>query len=124
MVAEANLLDSQIVRALKSTPGAGAAERRRHQRHPVCLKVLVVHEDIMEHTVTRDLSIGGMSLAADNPLPFGSTVELMFELPGDPTIHTARATVRWVDAGHAVGVQFDAPRAWLVFSLLQYLKTL
>jgi hypothetical protein len=124
MVARVNLLDSQTDRALQSTPGADTAERRRHRRYPVALKVLVVHEDVREHTVSRDLSIGGMSLAADNSFPLGSSVELLFEIPGDPTIHTARATVRWSDPGHAVGVQFDAPRAWLVFSLLQYFKTL
>jgi hypothetical protein len=52
----------------------------------------------------RDLSLGGMFIDTDAPLPYGTPVRLFVRLPG---LHEAAiaATVRWSKPG-GMGVQF------------------
>lgn len=89
-------------------------ERRNHRRIPI--KVLVKYErmdDFLED-YTANVSLGGMFIQTDDPLPLGTRFRLRFQLPNLTRTIEAEATVQWVhrpdEAGPltaGMGVRFD-----------------
>jgi type IV pilus assembly protein PilZ len=53
----------------------------------------------------RDISLGGMFIETDAPLPYGSALRVHVRLPGLKGESTLRAVVRWA-AANGMGIQF------------------
>lgn len=81
-------------------------EKRSHARAKVCLAVSC---ELPDGTLLpgegRDLSLGGMFVAAVTQLPFNSKVTVIVELPGGARPSRLPAIVRWSTA-EGFGVQF------------------
>lgn len=87
------------------------ANRRRHPRLPVRRRVTLSASSGHTSTQTKDASPEGVLLSLREPLPVGSQLRLMFDLPEgeEPGVHGQ--VVRVAVAGHGVydvGVRLDA----------------
>jgi c-di-GMP-binding flagellar brake protein YcgR len=81
-------------------------ERRRYRRVKIVAQVHCEALERKEVMVTRDVSIGGMFLNAEFPLPLDSDLVLTFRLsPTDPPI-TCSAKVMFSRVGMGMGIQF------------------
>lgn len=81
-------------------------ERRRDRRVKVVAQVLCEALERNEVMVTRDVSVGGMFLNAEFPLPLDSDLSLTFRLdPKGPPI-TCSAKVMFSRVGLGMGIQF------------------
>jgi type IV pilus assembly protein PilZ len=79
-------------------------ERRKHVRKRVNIATTVrVREGAEQQAVLLDMSLGGGFLELDPAPPFGTPMELRFEIGGLAIVTTA--TARWSKA-RGVGVQF------------------
>lgn len=67
---------------------------------------------------TINISLGGMLLAVNEPVPFGANVKVRVTLPALKEQSELPATVRWSKAG-SIGVQFGSLRAKEVWALNQ-----
>jgi type IV pilus assembly protein PilZ len=74
-----------------------ASDRRRHLRKPLSLKVTNQKSGFFTYYISSDISVGGMFLRADEPLPVGTMLDLEFTLPRSAhTIRTSAGVVRIV----------------------------
>lgn len=80
-------------------------ERRAHPRASVAVQAWVARDGARVHAETKDISIGGVSLAAQAEWTTGDEVEVVLDLPGDKGSLTLTATVAW-RREEWVGVQF------------------
>ncbi len=96
--------------------------RRAQQRYDLEMEVKLVHEGQTATVVTRNVSLGGMFLDMQEPLPFGAVVHVTFSLPELDSPVEVDAIVRWVDPGKGVGVQFAGLRAREVWAMQQLLS--
>jgi ethanolamine ammonia-lyase large subunit len=92
-------------------------ERQEHRRASIVTQVQC--ERLMQEiiVVSRDVSVGGISLVARQQLPLGSSVCLSFRLnPNDPTISCAGTVISSL-SGVGMGIQSldlgNEPRALL-----------
>jgi hypothetical protein len=79
-------------------------ERRQFDRARL---IVDVHFDGAESTgiaSTKDMSLGGVYLTTQSPLPLGVTLTLRIPLGGEHVI--VKADVVYSDPGHGVGVRF------------------
>lgn len=79
-------------------------ERRQFDRARL---IVDVHFDGAESTgiaSTKDLSLGGVYLTTQSPLPLGVTLTLRIPLGGEQVI--VKADVVYSNPGHGVGVRF------------------
>lgn len=97
---------------MSSGPG-----RRQQQRFDIRLPVELSYQGRTVSVLTRNLSVGGMFVETDQDIPFGAQVQLSFRVAALPEPIETQATVRWVDAGHGLGVQFTGLRAKAVWAL-------
>jgi c-di-GMP-binding flagellar brake protein YcgR len=95
--------------------------RRLHERFDVELPVLVVHEGAEVSGTTVNVSLGGMLLQVERPVPFGANVRIRVELPALKDRTEIPAVVRW-DRDGAIGVQFTGLRARDTWALNQLMK--
>jgi len=114
-------------------PNMGAAlksmEKRATKRLPI--RVLVEYESAEDFLIdyTANMSVGGMFIQTDDPLPMGTRFRLRFRVPGHDKIIETFGEVRWcvppAEAGPmhpGMGIQFDDLKASdleLVTGLLQ-----
>ncbi len=93
--------------------------RRAQQRYDIKIPVVLTHESQTYHTVTRNMSLGGLFMGLDAPIPFGAVVRVSFSLPelDDPV--DVDAHVRWVQPDVGIGVQYAGLRAREVWALQQ-----
>jgi hypothetical protein len=54
----------------------------------------------------KDLSVGGMYVQTDDPLPFGTQLVVYAVLPGQKAPFALPAIVRWSRPGNGMGLQF------------------
>ncbi|MFZ0963619.1 MAG: PilZ domain-containing protein [Terriglobia bacterium] len=81
-------------------------ERRQYRRVRLVTQVHCHALERHEMLVTRDVSVGGMFINVQNPLPVDSDLSLTFRLdPAQPAI-TCRAKVAFSRNGLGMGVQF------------------
>jgi uncharacterized protein (TIGR02266 family) len=75
----------------------GVSERRSNSRVMVALTVKVRMPDgqMSQAEVIRNISLGGVFIAMDEPLPFGSELGLEFNLPQAPRVMKCRGFVVW-----------------------------
>lgn len=83
-------------------------ENRKHARRKLVLPVAFqVGDGPTIEAESQDVSLSGMFIRTDQPLPYGTTLQIFLPLPG--MVERARivATVRWSNAS-GMGVQLGA----------------
>jgi hypothetical protein len=82
-------------------------EQRRHQRAAIDVPVELASKGSNERVAGRakDISVGGMLVRTDHPLPFSAELLVHVTLPGQKTPFALPAVVRWAKAD-SMGVQF------------------
>ncbi len=93
--------------------------RRAQQRYDIEIPVELSHEGQTVSTMTRNISLGGMFMSLDVPIPFGAMVRVKFSLPELNESVEVDAHVRWVQPEVGVGVQYAGLRAREVWALQQ-----
>ena len=93
--------------------------RRAQQRYDLELSVDVTYGGRTFTTTCRNVSLGGMFVHLDEPIPFGETIRLRFELPDLDHPVEVDAHVRWTQPDLGVGVQYTGLRAREVWALQQ-----
>lgn len=80
---------------------------RKFPRFPVAIPSTLVQRDKLRYNASvKDLSLKGCRLESVVRPFTGMQVELLIELPGEPTpIHISRGAVRW-SGSHGIGVEF------------------
>jgi len=85
-----------------------AMDQRRHSRKPLAVPVgFATKEGPGGEGTSRDLSLGGMFVETDLPLPFGAAVTLHFTLPGGAEPLALAGVVRWTKPD-GMGIQFGS----------------
>lgn len=95
--------------------------RRVHERFERRLMVTLHHPDGAEEAVTRNVSLGGLSVVCPAVLPFGTAVAVEMTLPALGKAHRLPATIRWCTKGE-IGLQFGSLRAKEVWAINQLLR--
>jgi hypothetical protein len=95
--------------------------RRVHERFERRLAVVLHHPGGEVEAVTRNVSLGGLSVVTAEVVPFGANVELEVNLPALGKPARLPATVRWC-AGGEVGLQFGSLRAKEVWAINQLIR--
>ncbi len=95
--------------------------RRVHERYDRRLDVVVIHDGTRLECVTRNISLGGMYLLTDRPLPYGAQVQVEVFLPALREKAVIDCTVRW-EKPDGMGVQFGSLRAREVWAFNQLFK--
>ncbi len=93
--------------------------RRAQQRYDIEIPVVLTHEGQRYDTVTRNMSLGGLFMNLDAPIPFGAVVRVKFALPELDKQVDVDAHVRWVQPDVGIGVQYTGLRAREVWALQQ-----
>jgi hypothetical protein len=96
-------------------------QRRVHERFPIELPVTIVSGESRVPGRTQNVSLGGMLITVDSPVPFGAAVTVRVRLPALSEELDIAATVRWT-GGSAIGVQFGSLRAKATWALNQIFK--
>lgn len=96
--------------------------KRANERYERRLRVVLRYDGKEYEAVTKNISIGGMYLVTDAPVPFGGTAELRFRLPTLEEETICAAHVRWSQPAEGVGVQFGSLRAREVWALNQLFR--
>jgi PilZ domain-containing protein len=90
---------------------AEARKDRRYPRITTPTGIWVSWKTGARHGVSpiRTVGLGGMFIFEDDPLPEGTALQLVFQIPGvkgsNATVH-ARAAVRLAEVGRGMGVEF------------------
>jgi hypothetical protein len=98
-------------KTLASVYGIAISQRRRYQRCPVELPVVLTVDGESIEARTTDIASGGMAVVAPVPLATGSAVKVRFLLPGTERTVVASAEVRWADGRGRAGLCFTAREA-------------
>ncbi len=93
--------------------------RRAQQRYDIEIPVVLTHEGQSYNTATRNMSLGGLFMNLNVPIPFGAVVRVSFSLPELDTPVEVDAHVRWVQPDVGIGVQYVGLRAREVWALQQ-----
>lgn len=94
--------------------------KRQYERTLVALSVAFLKDNVRIVARSRDLSLGGMFVETDKPLPYGTNFELAVTLPALPEPAVIEATVRWIGPT-GMGVQWGTLRAketWAINQLM------
>jgi hypothetical protein len=96
-------------------------EQRKHHRVPVRLPVtcIVGESDAFEGAV-KDISVGGMFVECERPLPFASGVTLVLRGVAARELRLP-AVVRWSEK-HGFGVQFGLLGAYATHAIVELVK--
>ncbi len=95
--------------------------RRVHERFEVELDVTVLHGERELTGKTINVSLGGMFIACEESLPFGTSVKVRVTLPALKESADLPATVRWVTPD-GLGVQFGPLRAKETWAMNELVK--
>jgi Tfp pilus assembly protein PilZ len=87
-------------------PAAARPQKRRYPRIelPKGMKVAWSFSKKSEISMVRTLSVGGLFIATEDPAPVGSTMRLLFQVPGGEILVTA--VVRDAIPGKGMGIEF------------------
>jgi Tfp pilus assembly protein PilZ len=78
--------------------------RRTEVRFDLVFPVVVEGIFGICHCVARNISAGGMFLETQDPYPLGSTISIIFEVPGGGTTIVARGEVK-----HSFRISYGSP---------------
>jgi hypothetical protein len=100
-----------VVRPSAQLPTRVSTDRRGSLRAPLQGPVLVDAFSDWHRARCENVSVGGVAVACDQPLPLGKTVEVYFELPSGVAVETQALVVR--AAGEHTALRFVGldPRA-------------
>jgi len=93
-----------VVRPHESPPPLTVPDRRAHCRAPLSTPALVDALSTWHQARCENVSVTGVALACEAPLPLGKTVEVYFELPCGVAVETQARVVRTSD--HSVALRF------------------
>jgi hypothetical protein len=96
-------------------------EQRKFKRSKVVFDVIVRAHGHEERASGRDLSIGGVFIECQTPLPFGTPLEITFTLPGSSEAMNLPAVSRWVSKT-GMGIQFGLFGARVTYQITEFLK--
>jgi len=85
-------------------PSLDSTDRRVHARAPLRAPVLVDALSAWQRARSENVSVGGVAVACDTPIPVGKTVEVYFELPNGIAVEATAEVVR--SSGAVVGLRF------------------
>ena len=78
---------------------------RRAERLPLKVRVTYEHLDDFLDDYSANVSLGGMFVRSDDPLPVGARFRLRFDIPGRERPVQTTGEVRWiVEPGDAAGL--------------------
>lgn len=97
---------------------------RRYQRIELPKGMLVAWKGggLRQVSRVRTLGLGGLYITTAEPPPAGTTVSLVFDVPGGKV--RARAAVRYAEAGKGMGISFSGMRPEEHARLARLLKRL
>jgi type IV pilus assembly protein PilZ len=83
-------------------------ELRRYQRAPLDVPCEFIAKEGGERFSGRskDISVGGMFVYAQQPLAFGVELVVHLQLPGQKAPFALPGVVRWSRTGEGMGIQF------------------
>ncbi len=83
-------------------------ELRRYQRAPLDVPVEFAAKatDGRHPGRSKDISVGGMFIYVEQPLPFGAELVVHLTLPGQKAAFALPGVVRWSRPGEGMGIQF------------------
>lgn len=97
-------------------------QQRSQQRFDRHVPIEFAVGDKKESTVTRNISLGGVFVEwTGSRFPFGTRVQLRFNVPTQKEAIEVGGTIRWLD-DRGFGVQFDGLRARDVWALGKYFE--
>lgn len=96
-------------------------DKRSHARFTASLDVTLIYQEQRYSAHSRDVSLGGMFVYTDAPIPFGASVYVEFSLPSLKSARCIEATARWHQEG-GVGLSWKSLRAQEVWALNQLFK--
>jgi hypothetical protein len=97
-------------------------EHRQQQRFERKIPIEYSIGDVWESGFTKNMSIGGLYIVAEEPLPIlGTRLKVKFKVTTQKELIEVGAQVRWADSG-GFGVQFDGLRARDVWALGKFLE--
>lgn len=85
-------------------PSPDSTDRRVHTRAPLRAPVLLDALSAWQRARSENVSVGGVAVACETPVPVGKTVEVYFELPNGVAIEATAEVVR--SSGSVVGLKF------------------
>lgn len=91
-----------VVRPHDPTPDS--TDRRVYTRAPLQAPVLLDALSAWQRARSENVSVGGVAVACESPIPVGKTVEIYFELPNGVAIEATAEVVR--STGSMVGLKF------------------
>lgn len=97
-------IDSENRRLLLQYIHNRTGNRRKHPR--AALATQIQCEESMSLAFARDISVGGMFIETDQPMPVGSQITIRFNLEESDPIVVATAEVTYQVGRMGVGVQF------------------
>lgn len=102
-------------------PQSDGQARRVHERFSIELPVTIVHEGGEFEALSLNLSLGGMFVATDVDLAYGTQATLRVKLPAMKTESEIPVTIRW-KTPEGLGLQFGSLRALEVWALNQVVR--
>ena len=85
-------------------PAPHSTDRRVHTRAPLQAPVLLDALSTWQRARSENVSVSGVAVACDTPLPIGKTVEIYFELPNGFAVEATAEVVR--SSGAFMGLRF------------------
>jgi len=97
---------NRLLRLVRASESTICREKRRYQRVPIRCLINLRSSNRSVHGHTLDLSLGGMLVQMEQPLPEGEVVEIELNLPiVGPPIHPCGRVVRVHEEG-CLGIEF------------------
>jgi uncharacterized protein (TIGR02266 family) len=100
--------------------------RRSDRRYERRLPIEILYEGATHAGHTRNISLGGVFIELDHPLPFGARIKLRFKVPTQPEAVDADGQVRWLEMEEGrlrgIGVRFDGLRARDVWAINKFIE--
>lgn len=99
-------------------------ELRRHSRVPLETEVVLMAKGAKTGSMAqaKDISVGGMFVAGEQPFAFGAELVVHVTLPGRSEALTLPGVVRWVRP-NGMGVQFGLLGARETHAITEYIAT-
>lgn len=103
--------------------------RRTDPRYERRLAIEMLLEGRRQPATTRNISLGGMYVEADAPLPMGTTVQVRFHVPTQAEPIEVTGDIRWVDPSSSpatptgMGIRFHGLRARDVWALNRFFQS-
>ncbi len=100
--------------------------RRSDRRYERRVDIDITHDGSTWTSFTRNISLGGVFIDADRPLPFGARVSMKFRVPTQTDFVQAEGQVRWIEMEdghvHGIGIRFEGLRARDVWALNKFFE--